>query len=376
MVASQTNSISSSSGKSDRESWRSLSDNSLFKRTDFAIAAHQDRYVIIAGGQGERGEELQSVVMYDTHSKSHTILPEIPKRYDCECKGVITNGHFYVVCNGGLMFRLDLSMRSKWEQVHRLLSFKIEYVYETLVQDHLIYILGDDGRRGSGITNKNMVYNTKTNGCATISPMPEYCYDFASAMVGDDIYVIGGKRRTGFSSSVFIFNTISEVWRKAPSLPKKLHSADAAVVGQRWIIVTGGKHGNYDSWCSQTYIFDIHQQRWICNKLGTSEPRLCHGSCSIGRSHVVSVGGQSGGKRRKCSIDIIDRELLIPNWEPLGSLILLRNLFTKGRVCPNHLHQSCARKNRVVAGCDRTVQKVITDLNDDIFREILSFIIE
>lgn len=373
MLAHRPNYLTPSSRNSDGKSWNTLSDNALFKRTDFAIAAHQDRYVIIAGGQGERGEEMRSVVMYDLYFNTHTVLPELPKRYDCESKGVITNGHFYVVCNGGLMFRLDLSMRSKWEQVHRLLLFKIEYVYATLVKDQLIYIFGDDGRRGSGITNKNMVYNTKTNGCSTIPPSPEYCYDFASAMVGDNIYIIGGKGRKGFSSSVFVFNTISETWRQAPSLPKKLHSADAAVVGQRWIVVTGGKHGNFESWSSQTYIFDIHQQRWICNELGTSKPRLCHGSCSIGRSKIVTIGGHTDAKRRKCSIEIIDRELLIPNWEPLGSFILLRNLFTEGRAQSLHLHDDCARN---VTGCDRTIQKVITDLNDDIFREILSFLIE
>lgn len=272
------------------------------------------------------------------------------------------------------MFRLDLSMRSKWQQVHRLSLFKLEYVYAALAKDHLIYILGDDGRRGSGITNKNILYDTKTNVCFTIDPMPTYSYDFACAMVGDDIYVIGGKGQRGFLSSVFVYNTISETWREAPSLPKKLHSSDASVAGGRWIIVSGGKHGNFDTWSSQTYIFDIYQQRWICHDMGVCKPRLCHGTCSIGRSHVVSVGGESDMKRRKCSIEIIARQTLIPNWEPLGSLIVLRNLYTQDRARPIQLrHDELDRVSKVN---DNTVQKLVTELNDDTFRDVLSFIIE
>jgi len=286
------------------------------------------------------------------------------------------NGHFYVICNGGIIFRLQLSDRFRWEQMHSLTLLKFGYVYSVFSSKNLLFIFGDDGRRGSGITNKNIVYDPTSNTYSHLSPLPVYCYDFAFARIDNNIYIIGGKGRKGFLSTVHVFNILTESWTTAPPLPKPLHSAEATVVGQRWIIVSGGKHEHYDSWSNKTFVFDSFQQRWIQNQITFSQARMCHGTCAVSRSHVVSVGGATSSRFQKCSIEIIKRQHIIPNWEPLGCLILLRELVSRNRAYAADVVRTGKEPEHALNAADRLVQKVVTDLSFDMFREVLSYLIQ
>ena len=75
----------------------------LLKRTEFACATFDDRYVFVAGGRQKR---LKSAAVYDMHTNTQMTLPDFPTKLSC-CKGAISNGYFYVI-SCGQIYRMNI----------------------------------------------------------------------------------------------------------------------------------------------------------------------------------------------------------------------------------------------------------------------------
>ncbi len=94
-----------------------------------------------------------------------------------------------------------------------------------------------------------------------LPPMPTPRTEVTSAVIGNDVYVIGGAQEGPVSSNkVEIFNMDNRSWRNGPSLPAPLHHA-VAVTFQGKIYVLGGY---LDGWIpvNTTYIYDPAQRLW------------------------------------------------------------------------------------------------------------------
>ncbi|MCL4435355.1 MAG: galactose oxidase [Thaumarchaeota archaeon] len=94
-----------------------------------------------------------------------------------------------------------------------------------------------------------------------LPPMPTPRTEVTSAVIGTDVYVIGGAREGAFASDkVEIFNMQNRSWRSGLSLPTPLHHA-VAVTFQGKIYVLGGY---LDGWIpvNTTYIYDPANHLW------------------------------------------------------------------------------------------------------------------
>ena len=95
----------------------------------------------------------------------------------------------------------------------------------------------------------------------TLPPMPTPRTEVTSAVIGNDVYVIGGAQEGPVASNkVEIFNMDNRSWRSGPPLPAPLHHA-VAVNFQGKVYVLGGY---LDGWISvnTTYVYDPSDGRW------------------------------------------------------------------------------------------------------------------
>ena len=368
----------------------------LFKRTEFACAAHEDRYIFVAGGR-QRG--LNSAAVYDMLTDTQITLPEFPDRLH-SCGGTISNGYFYVVSYGKI-YRMSIVTRSKWELVYTELLHTLEFEgYVDAVHSHenRLYIFTNSGR-------EVIVYDTVTNECIVMPPTLESRDNFASAVVGDKIYIIGGwdVKSDKYLSSVEVFDIPTQSWSTAPPVPRVLYGAAATVFG-RWIILVGGINSTLDS-SSPSFVFDTSEQKWTETDVGLSPPRINHSCVTIG-SQIVSVGGEYEWEKC-CSIEAIDTQKLVSKWEVIKPFVLMQRLIEDGRAYPvtkplrspkyaaagclltnifliqPKIHQDKKRRSLTKKGAksqtntdgDMVLEKLMTDMCDRIFKQVLSYLV-
>lgn len=283
----------------------SYNQNTL-QRTDFACTAYQDQFVLIAGGSSKNGE-LTSTIIYDITNHTISDLPDLPVQMS-NCKGAIINDAFHIICPGDkILYRLSLSERSKWERIHSS-SVKSDSNDKISYKSDLLSI---------GIYGKMYRYDATKNKRIRIPKMPTTIFDFTTATIGNQIFVIGGiNYNSQYLTSMMIFDTSTQCWKAGPSLPIPLAGA-AATVFQDYIIVTGGKHDD-NAMSNQVFIFDTLTQQWTQRSFRMLQSRSNHKCVCVG-SQIVCVGGWD---RRKnyCSMEVVPIEN-----ETLNELVRLRN---------------------------------------------------
>lgn len=361
-----------------------IEDQDFFKRTEFACAVHEDRYIFVAGGRQNSGE-LFSAAIYDTQTDTQIALPDLPERM-YSCGGAISNGYFYVAPYGKI-YRMSIATRVEWELVH---TPEFEgYVDAMHSHGNKLYMFLNAGR-------EVIVYDTVTNKCIAMPPTLTSRDNFASAVVGDKIYIIGGwdVKSDKYLSSVEVFNIPTQSWSTAPPVPRALYGAAATVFG-RWIVVTGGSNRE-----SLSYIFDTMKQKWTETDVGLSPPRINHSCVTIG-SQIVSVGGEYEWEKC-CSIEAIDTQKLVSKWEVIKPFVLMQRLIEDGRaypvtkpsrktkyaaaswsvikkfvlmqpiICQDRKSRAITKRRNKIA--NMVLEKLMTDMCTDIFREVLSYL--
>lgn len=280
------------------------------QRTDFACTAYQDQYILIAGGSNQNGDST-STVIYDMENHTHSDLPDLPVHMN-NCEGAIINDAFHVICpDNKILYRLSLSERSKstWEKIH-CSSVKSDSNEKKIYKSDLLSV---------GIYGKMFRYDVDKNKRIRIPKMPTTAFDFTTATIGNQIYVIGGiNYHSQYLTSMMIFDTSTstQCWRAGPSLPMPLAGASATIF-QEYIVVTGGKHDD-NAMSNQVFIFDTLTQQWTQKIFRMLQPRTNHKCVCVG-SQIVCVGGWN---RRKnyCSMEVVPIEK-----EILNELVRLRS---------------------------------------------------
>lgn len=347
--------------------WKIINNDEIFKRTKFAMSVYKDRYIVVAGGEREGGR-VRSAAIYDMQTHTHSSLPDLPQIFLARgYLGALLNNYFYIISSTDT-HRLDLSSTSEWEQVH-LGGIKLRSV-KTVVSDGNHLFVFNEGK------NRNLRYDPNSNEWTKLPPMMKPRTDFATVIFGDNIYVIGGLddyngRSAVYLSSVEIFHIPTQSWSEGPPLPKPSLGASGAII-DRWIVVTGGCDDNGFSFHS--FIFDTLTQKWTQSDHGLSPPRVGHGCISIDeKKQIVSVGGSVGFRKIDyCPMEAIvnRKDLFTIKWDVLGKFILLRRLVDDGRAVLKPWNKNDERNKE-----EQVLQKIMTDLDLDMFRVILTFLI-
>lgn len=354
--------------------WKTLNCSELFKRSCPAIAVQENRYIFVACGHFAHNHDIQlsrSVAMYDLQTNIQQSLPDFPTGIR-HCSGAVLNNYFYVITYDEI-YRMSLSTRSAWERIHTPeIEDTIYNVFDAISDGNNLLFFQRSDEDFDRIDT--FLYDPQKNNCKKLQHLPKSRMGFASAIIGKTVFIIGGY--TGCHGApmctdrVDVLDIPSQSWSRAPSLPKALFRAAATVIG-RWIIVTGGLLNRSDK-SSQTYIYDTFFQKWTERKTVITPPRYNHFCATVG-SQIVFVGGEYG-HHDYCPIQTIHKHYLAPNWEIIKHFILLRALVYKGRAYP--VIASKLQKVDKKTNTTKVIQKLITDLNWEIFREILSLLLD
>lgn len=341
----------------------------MFQRSEFACAVYRDRYILVAGGSSENLDDMESGGVFDVRTDVHAALPALPEITNKVCHGCIMEDYFYVVLFNWSVYRLELTKDFTWECIPPFSGVKQGHVDTVISKGTHLFFFGFE---------ESFRYDPKSNSSISLIQKPTPTAKSSYAIVGDDIYVIGGievKKEIlgecfttygGCLPIVEIYNTRTNTWRSAPSLPKPLARAGAVVFG-RWIVVTGGVNSFYfDNYPS--YVYDTLTRQWTEREEGCLLSREGHCCLPIDGRYLISVGGRK--EMTQGAIKAIRRNQIIPNWNIIEHFFLMRKLVELGRAHPIVIAEN--RKDRREVGA---MQMLMTDLMSDMFKEVLSYLI-
>ena len=360
----------------NKDPWSICSSDDIFKRHCFACDVYKDRYILIAGGLDENDQEFTSADMYDTITRTHVSLPDIPASIDASL-GLVVGGYFYVQVKLHGLYRLCLTKPLEWELVDEMDGYNID---DMLTDGNKIYFV-DEGTKVNTFNRHTKEFTPWIKNHYTYEH-----YHFASAVVHNKVYVIGGFMGGAVKSAMDVYDLETQMWSPAPCFPKPIHAATATVI-DRWIIVTGGQHdddgeGAYlhedyvdePDYNTLIYIYDTFTEKWIESNCAMAAPRRYHRCVKVG-NHIVNVGGWTE------DIDAFPREVVeinkfIPGWKwyILKPYILLRKLIDVYRAVPIHATKRIKYKNGDnKLDADAVIKKLFTEITLDLFRYVISF---
>ena len=335
--------------------WKKAVHYDSFRKIHVAIGIQQDHCSHVVGGVVGYGQYMNSAFILDAQNSMIIKLPDLPNVYGGHCRGAIVNGYFYMI-SPMHMYRLDLSTREKWEPIS-LRGF---------ISTDLGAVISDDNNIFSFDSNGNSLYGINLNEWFTLPPMRFPRWGFSTALIGQQVYIIGGKDEVGPLKLTEIFDKSSMTWSLAPPLPTSLVDASAAVI-DRFIIVSGGRATSNDRskrfntpFC---FILDTKIKKWSISPILLSSPRRGHGSFVTSEKKFVVFGGEH--KSRFPFIESIDVASLLINFV-VFELIRLRRLWYKGRIETNF--------NRDNQQSDLVIQKLIMVTDPDLFKRVLKFL--
>lgn len=144
--------------------------------------------------------------------------------------------------------------------------------------------------------------------CTSAGDQPPTSSSFSLSVVGDTVYLFGGKTNDTFLNAMYSFkhrvshnaSTGAEEhmieWREIRILgdqpvpaPRYLHSA--CVLGKKKIVIFGGSAPD-DSCYNDLHIFNTRTSTWLkFNTTGTAPPHRARHSCCISGNRMYVIGG-------------------------------------------------------------------------------------
>ena len=126
------------------------------------------------------------------------------------------------------------------------------------VYENAFYILG--GETPDGVTGSTLRFQLNNNRWDTLADKPTPVTDVQSAVIGEQIYVPGGRKADGQPTNLFeVYNLRLNQWRQLPLLPAALSGyALAALDGRLYLF--GGWDGAQA--VASVYMFDPETNAW------------------------------------------------------------------------------------------------------------------
>lgn len=330
--------------------WIVLSNSNIRTEDGLIYGVLKDRYILF------ESELFEQNMMYDIRTQTHAILPDEHVLHNDKCtklKGLL----FGFEKRNGIR---SLCLISKWKKLGLEMNFQSFAVISSKSFIH--------------------IFDTETKIEMHHYNPPEEVISFAAVVVNDKIYIIGGKCPFchAINPTVHVFDIATQSWIKAPPLPKALRNAAATAVMDRWIVVTGGlKHHEDCQVNGKIYIFDILRHQWSESKIQLLPSRAWH-ECLVVGCQLVCVGGKDESLKI-CPMEAINIKHIIPEWgyERIKHFILLRKLVDKYRATPiiaSKKTKTDTTLTKIYENQHKVVQKLFTEMNLDVFRNVLSFL--
>jgi N-acetylneuraminic acid mutarotase len=155
-----------------------------------------------------------------------------------------------------------------------------------------IYVLGYLTDLAFSPTGDSYAYDG--NGWTPVASMPADRHRGSAgvAVVGTDVYVIGGASR-GSVADVDIYDTVADTWRQGPPLPSPREHMCVGTVGDR-IVVAGGRSGGIVSHTDVVLSLAPGANTWEEVAPMPTSRGGCAGATLAGRFHVFGGEGNPG----------------------------------------------------------------------------------
>ena len=149
------------------------------------------------------------------------------------------------------------------------------------------YLFSLGGNTTSALGTECYKYNVNTDVWTPIASLPSGRRVFASAIVGDFIYVIGGSDMSSvYQSTVYKYDIVGDTWSTVASLPLPIAWGKAVGHGND-IYFAGGHDGT--NVLSTVYVYDVVADTWTA---ATSLPGgIFGGGFSVTGNTLVYIGG-------------------------------------------------------------------------------------
>jgi len=235
-------------------------------------AAVAGRLVYVAGGLDENQDELGTLQIYDTVTKTWRISKnELIMKRDGASAAVIndvmyiTGGQSEDSC--GCLSSVEKLDLTKEESTMLSITLQVErWLHCVVSKDDWLYIIG--GQSGDRVLNSCEAINPTTSERQKIFSMRSPRKQFAAVYLNDCIYAIGGMSRNGkYLSTVECFNFKKKSWSFVSSMHKPRCGHSAFVVDGK-IYVFGGVDAN------SVEMYDPKKRSWAM-QCEFEIPRIC-----------------------------------------------------------------------------------------------------
>lgn len=207
----------------------------------FAPAAVTDgRHIYIIGGQDEKGNVLNTVERFDPRTGTSEEFAKL-KKARLWHQAVIQAGKIYVL--GGSM--MDQNSNPPSPQYQDDLRAGTEAKTMARIREWDDAGSADREHLSSGVSME--IIDLATRQITSGPDMPDPRSQFGCVVLGDELYVLGGRkpRDQGFSwsNTVPIYSFVTGKWRNGLPMPTPRGATQGAVVPGPFIVVPGGYNG-------------------------------------------------------------------------------------------------------------------------------------
>ena len=214
-------------------------------RDDFGAAVVGGRIYVLGGMSGERGNDLDTLEIYDPVANAWSHGPHLPTAVSSLRAAAIGSTLFAV---GGSLhsgevaqaWRLSIGSReSSWEPAPPLHIARIGHGLAALGQR---LVVAGGLTRGEPTSDVEL-YDSDRTVWSPAAPLPEPRFNLSLVALGNKLYALGGSgpdRRP--TTSVFLFDPAADRWTTGPSLPQPLSNFGAAVLSGRLHVLLHKHH--------------------------------------------------------------------------------------------------------------------------------------
>ena len=307
----------------------------------------------------------RKVKIFDVHTKTWDLLPCLPRDLEGRLSSVVLNGFLYVLVGDerhSTTWRMKISQPDEWEEIMQTGSHRTDCAITS--DEECIYASGGYYQEHRFFRSQNSLdnfarFDPETSLWRDLPSMQYKRKDHTSVIVGNKIFIIGGRscENIDLSTNVEAFDIISQTWSCIPNMPIQFFSKLSSVVlNDRWIVVVGATIDGVSS----CVIFDTKTQTWF-RAIDLALTFRCDKILLVNESQIV-VSGQNNDSF--FSIKSIEFQHLNP-WFSVGHMIMLRRLVEN--------HRAVVRMTE--DNTERAIQTLVSDINEDIFKRVLSFLV-
>jgi N-acetylneuraminic acid mutarotase len=206
-----------------------------------------------------------------------------------------------------------------WEEKAPLNKERFFFGIEKI--DNLSYVFGGvDSNLTGGITvlKSLEIFDSVSNSWKTSTPMTTPRFAFATAVLDEKIYAIGGSDETSVLKTVEIFDPKLDSWYQGISLPTAINNAKAISVEGKIYLVGGSDNGTSTS--NKLFCFDSLSNQW--KSLANMPTARTNHELILFENRIWAIGGQTGNNLPLAKVESYDPQ--IDYWQSEAPLIFKR----------------------------------------------------